>query len=62
MMNTVMYRTVESLYCTPETNITLQINYSLIINFIKNIMKNNKEFISKRYKPNKNRLKTPVSI
>ena len=46
-------RMVESLYCTPETNITLHINYSLIINFIKNIMKNNKEFISKRYKPNK---------
>ena len=23
----VMYRIVESLYCTPETNITLDINY-----------------------------------
>ena len=23
----VMYRVVESLYCTPETNITLYVNY-----------------------------------
>ena len=25
-----MYRIVESLYCTPETNITLYVNYTLI--------------------------------
>ena len=26
----VMYRIVESLYCTPETNITLYVNYTEI--------------------------------
>ena len=30
----VMYRIVESLYCTPETNITLNVNYTGIENII----------------------------
>ena len=32
-----MYRIGESLYCTPETNITLYVNYTKIIFYLKNL-------------------------
>ena len=31
----IIYRIVKSLYCTPETNRTLYVNYTSIINILK---------------------------
>ena len=45
----IMQRIIESLCCTPETNITLYANYtSMIILFLKKIPKNDAEIQGKQ--------------